>query len=382
MDLRVPLAGLARWEPVATPVVSVYLNTRWIDEHQRERVRVFLKQRLREARETAAAAAADLDWIETQGHDLVQRVAFEDASGVALFACAAVGLREALPVRVAFEDTFIIAPRPFLRLLARAADATPDALVVFVDGAAARLIPLGPEGLEGEVVLDGGVEGRHATGGWAGLAQSRYRRHIEAQRDQHYQAVAEAIAAWGAERHGGRIVLAGETRAVAAVRRRLAGHLARRVVGAISGARREAASALAGRAADLLARAETRREEDDVDSSLAEAAESGPAVVGLDRVLEAVNQSAVRHLYVLESVREPGVACAACGALQRAFHFACAFCGRPTQTVELGEAAVERVVAAGGQVTTVERHAALAAAGGVVARLRHPEGGRHPRALS
>jgi len=376
MDLRVPLAGLARWEPVATPVVSVYLNTRWVDEHQRERVRVFLKQRLREAREARAAAAADLDWIEAQGRGLVDRTVHEEASGVALFACEAAGLREILPVRVAFEDTFVVEPRPFLRPLARAAEALPDALVVFVDGTAARLIPLNTEGPESDVVLEGRVEGRHAAGGWAGLAQSRYQRHIEAHREQHHQAVAEAIAGWGAGREAGRIVLAGEPRAVSALRRQLPERLAGWVVGVIAGTRWEPGPVLARRAADLLARAETQREEGDVDAALDEAGDGVVAVAGLDRTLEAVNRGAVRHLYVLESFREAGAVCAACGALQREFRFACLFCGRPTRAAELGEAMVERVVAAGGHVTTVERHAALAGAGGVVARLRYPEGGR------
>jgi hypothetical protein len=94
---RDPLQRLARLEPAPANVVSVYLNTEWVDEHQRERVRVFLKNRLREAREVGGADPADLDWIEEQGRALVDRVVFADANGVALFAGAATGLRELLP---------------------------------------------------------------------------------------------------------------------------------------------------------------------------------------------------------------------------------------------------------------------------------------------
>jgi hypothetical protein len=383
MELRDRLAALARWEPADTPVVSVYLNTRWVDEHQRERVRIFLKQRLREAHDARRAAAADLDWIGAQGRALIDRVAFEDASGVALFACHAGGVREVLPVRVAFEDTFVVDARPFLRPLARAAEETPSALVVFVDGESARLVPLNTTGPEAEVVLETPVTGRHAAGGWAALAQSRYQRHIEAQREQHLQAVAAAISGWSAGDDAGRIVLAGEPRMVTALRRHLPERVAARVVATIAGTRWEAGTALAARAAERLALSAAERESREVDVVLGEAAKAGGAggasVAGVGAALEAVNREAVRQLYVLASFRETGAACTACAALQRGFHFACAFCGKPTHTVELGEEMVKRVVGAGGVVTTVERHAGLADRGGVAARLRYVEGAAERR---
>src|SRR5438552_3483605 len=107
-DVQARLAELAKLPPAARPVVSVYLNTRWTDEDQRERVRIFLKNRLREARASAEPPAPeDLAWIEAEGQRLIDQVEFTDASGVALIAGGA-GLREVLPVRLAFEDTFVV----------------------------------------------------------------------------------------------------------------------------------------------------------------------------------------------------------------------------------------------------------------------------------
>jgi hypothetical protein len=59
------LAGIA---PSATPVVSVYLDAHWKDEQQRERTRVFLKNELAKARDSAGGAhlAVDLDWIRRE----------------------------------------------------------------------------------------------------------------------------------------------------------------------------------------------------------------------------------------------------------------------------------------------------------------------------
>ena len=69
------LRRLAGISGTTGPVVSVYLNTRWADEHQRERVRLFLTSELRKARAPGIdpALASDLDWIEAQGRAVVER---------------------------------------------------------------------------------------------------------------------------------------------------------------------------------------------------------------------------------------------------------------------------------------------------------------------
>src|SRR5438477_13113801 len=113
-DVQARLAELAKLPPGSRPVVSVYLNTRWTDENQRERVRIFLKNHLREARAAVERPAdEDLDWIEAQGQRIIAQDAFPDASGVALFA-GGDGLRDLLPLSGAFEDAFVVNSRPLL----------------------------------------------------------------------------------------------------------------------------------------------------------------------------------------------------------------------------------------------------------------------------
>lgn len=371
IDIRNRLAALARWEPTGTPVVSVYLNTRWADEHQRERVRIFLKNELKRARDARRARAEDLDWIERQGQALIEQSASPDAHGVALFACRAAGLAEAFPLRVPFEDAFVINDAPYLPPLATVVDETPGSLVVFVDGTSARLIPLTSAGAGDELTLEAPVEGRHRNGGWAALAQGRYQRHIEEHREQHFAAVAAAIAEWSDREGAERIVVAGEPRMIAMLREHLPERALRKVVGIVSAARYESASVIVHRAEELLVLADHSREGAAVDSVLTEAAKGGQAVDGLEGTLEAVNRGSVRHLYVLREFRDFGRRCEACAALQRGLAGGCAYCGHETKPVPLDEAIIDRVIAAGGAVTRVERHAQLAQRGGIVALLRY-----------
>jgi len=371
-DLRRRLAELARWEVRdGAAVASVYLDIRWTDEQQRERVRIFLKNELRRAREAGRLPAEDLDWIAERGAALIEQSAYPDTSGVSMFACASAGLRQIIPVRVAFENRFVVDDRPYLPPLAAAVEETPTALVVFVDGGSARLIPLTPAGPGEALTLEAPIEGRHSAGGWAALAQSRYQRHIEEHRGQHFAAVVAAIVEWSDRQGAERIVLVGEPRMVSLLRPGLPERVAAKVAGVVAGARYETAGVLTRRAAEVLIHVDEAQENVAIDSALVEAAKGGQAVDGVDRTLEAVNRGAVRHLYVLRGAHDVGRACEGCGALQRGLGGACSYCGRETRPVELEEAIVDRVISTGGVVTVVDQHAWLSRRGGVAALLRY-----------
>src|SRR6202007_2008507 len=107
---------------------------------------------------------AGLAWLEAEGQRIIGQQEFADASGVALIA-GGDGLREVLPVRAAFEDTFVVASTPYLRPLADVAEDLVPALVVFVDGVSARIVALTAAGPGEEVALESEVPRRTAAGG-------------------------------------------------------------------------------------------------------------------------------------------------------------------------------------------------------------------------
>ena len=372
IDVNARLTELAKIRGATTPVLSVYLNTRWADEHQRERVRVFLKNEILNARRHSGGLDADLDWIQTQGESLITQARFPDAHGVALFACEGLGLREIIPLGVPFENAFVVADAPFLRPLATALEEAPSTLIVFVDGESARLIPLSAEGAGEEVALQSDVPGHHRRGGWALLAQSRYQRHIQDHRGRHFEAVAEALGRLAGERGAERIVIAAEPRTAALFEKHLPPAIAKRIVGSISGARHESAAVILERATDFLSRLEEHEEAVAVDAVLTEAAKSGGAVAGVTESLEAVARGAIHRLYLLKGFGEPGRVCGECGTLESGDTPTCRVCGKATKPVELGEAMVDRVIATGGKVEMIAVHQGLARVGGVAALLRYP----------
>jgi hypothetical protein len=233
IDVASKLRELARAKPGPTPVISVYLNTRWTDEHQRERVRVFLKNEVRKAAAMAAGQLdAELAWIASQGERLVNQAAHPEAAGVAMFAGGPDGLRDVSHFAVPFADTFAVADTPRLRPLVAALGEAPRAALLFVDAESARLVALTEQGPAEEIALeDPDPQGQHRRGGWLFLLQSRYQRHIHEHRKRHFDAVAQALAEL-VDHYGLRsIVLAGEPRNLAVFRSHVPPRLAGRLVG-------------------------------------------------------------------------------------------------------------------------------------------------------
>ena len=371
-DLAARLRALSRMAPPPSPVVSVYLNTHWTDEHQRERARVFLKNEIRRARAGATTELeADLAWVERQGEALVEQSKCPNACAVALFGCRSAGLREVLPLRTPVDDFFVVAAAPHLRRLAAVLEATPLALIVLVDGVSARLVPLLADGAGEAVTLEGDVHGCHRQGGWQLLAQSRYQRHMQEQRGHHFDAVAAALTELVDQLGVERIVLVGSPHAVAVFRSHLAPRVGRMVVGAIAGASYEAVDVIVERAVELLGRRNAENEFAEVQEAVAEAAKGGRATAGVEATLDAAARGAVRRLYLLNTFHEAGRRCAACGSIQPGAGGDCHVCGGTTQPLDLGEALVERVVATGGSVDMVEEPW-LGRVEGVAALLRYP----------
>jgi hypothetical protein len=373
-DVTARLETLARTPPDLVPIISVYLDTRWADEHQRDRVRVFLKNEIRKAAAMSVGALdADLAWIAAEGDRLVSQEVHPEISGVAMFAGGPGRLRELLLLAVPPGDSFTVASTPRLRPLVTALGEAPRTVVLFVDGESARLVAVTEGGPGDEITLQtGDVVGQHRRGGWLLLMQSRYQRHIHVHRARHFDAVAAALADL-VDLHGLRaIVLAGEPRNLAVFRTHVPPRLAGRLAGEVAAARYEPSSVLAERALGVVRHRMAGNVAAAVDTVLVDAEGGGRATAGTTATMEAVNRGAVDRLYLLRRWEEEGAECVACRALQPPTDGGCRWCGGATRLVELGEALVQRVLAASGDVASLDTHAGLERAGGVAALLRYP----------
>jgi hypothetical protein len=373
IDVATTLRELARSEPRDAPVISVYLDTRWIDEHQRERVRAFVKSAVRRAAAMADGRLDDeLAWVRAESESLVRQLQHSEAAGVAMFAGGPAKYRVVLHTAVPFADSFTVADRPRLRPFVAALGEAPRAVLVFVDGRSARLVALTEQGEGDELTLEASdTIGHHRRGGWQLLMQSRYQRHIQEHRHRHFEAVAGALGDLVTQYGVRVVVLAGEARNLAVFRSHLSAGLASRIVGTVAGSHYEPSRVLAERALALVRHHAAGDVAAALGAVLVDAEGSGRSAAGVDATIEAVNRGTIDRLYVLGAYQEIGRACPSCHALQRGSEGVCRWCGARTSDVELGEAMVQRVLAAGGDIASIDVHAGLERAGGVAARLRY-----------
>ena len=139
-EIRDALQTLAKL-PAGAPVVSAYLDTRWDDEQQRERLRIEVKHRLQQIRYAyeghpeMAGVEATLEELEHHVDGLVNQSddAATDFDGVAIFASVPRALWIVYRSRVAFETEVTVSDRPRLQPLARLLDDYQSAFVALVD---------------------------------------------------------------------------------------------------------------------------------------------------------------------------------------------------------------------------------------------------------
>ncbi len=375
MEITEELRTLATFAAGPLPVISVYLNTQWRDQHQRARATTFFERHLHQARalepETAAARQSltrDLERLTQWGQHHLQSPGESTMPGVALFACAAADLWAEFPSPLPFEDEFTVADHPMLRQLARLDEDYTNALLVLVDSRAARVYEVVLGGFLAETDFASEVPGRHKQGGWA---QARYQRHVKEHIDRHYKEVAAYITSYMASHPHTHLIISGQNDIVAGFRHWLPPSVQSQVMETVSLDMHDDRHRLLEAAQEVLQRHEREEELATVQLVVNRAGHGGLAVLGQQATLAAVNTARVHKLVMHHDFRSYGWRCLTCAALTAETHLQCVLCGGQLTTEELGEAMVQAVLQTDGFVELITPDPRLAAYEGVGALLRY-----------
>ncbi len=363
--------GLARLARSGSPFFTLYLNTRWSTEKERERVRIFVKTRLRQCVAGHAGippgVREDAEKIEYYVRGLVNREWDEGYNGIALFACSALGVYRVLKSHIPFVDEFRCSDRPFLRQIVENLHEGERGILAWVGADGGRLYAFHLGGVVGEYAFqDEEFPGRHDQGGWS---QARYQRHIEDHLQRNLRRLAARLVNWTDEHGVRRVALAGPEEVVSAFERELPERVAGRVCARLhvdphAGFERVQAEVLE---AFRKARAQEDRRR------VSEVLERGErrAAAGLRAVAGAVRDGKVHRLFLDRGFRAQGWKCFACGEMGERAPLGCPRCGQPVDSVELGEEFIRGTLAADGEVVVLDGTPGLDRAGGVAAGLRY-----------
>jgi peptide chain release factor subunit 1 len=375
MEITEALHELARFSADTLPVISVYLNTQWRDQHQRERAATFLTRHVRQASlltmDTDAARQSleeDLARIAQWGAERLRGTTEVAMPGWALFACRGADLWVELPAPMPFEEEFTISDRPALRQLARLDEDYTNALVVLVDSRSARICEVVLGGFLSETDFARAFPGRHKQGGWA---QMRYQRHVKEHMDRHHKEVAEYLLAYLTARPQTQIILSGQEDILANFRHFLPPQGQQQVIEEVRLGIRESPSRILEAAQEVLQHQEREEELASVQLLLNRAGHGGLAVVGVQETLAAVNTGRVHQLVMQRDFQAQGWRCLHGEHLGEGMLPQCPVCAGQVTPVELGEAMVSGVLRTDGFVELIEPDAHLAAYEGIGALLRY-----------
>ena len=377
------LRDLATRRSDADPVLSLYLDSRWADEHQRERVRLYVQEQLRDLRADyegsphfdALDRAADV--VERYVDDLCKQAVDEGAGGIALFACDSRDLYLRFTFRQPFRPYFAADEIPHLLPLARLAEDWEPVIVAIVSANGARILEMAVGSLVIEERLERGGIRRHRAGGWS---QRHWQRHIGRQIQRTHQEAADHVTFLFSETgERAHLVIVGTDRESHSFQRflpervksRLLATLTNAAAGGGASAAGDVREDIVGRVAERLA---IREEEDErrlIASVVGEALANGLAVLGPEEVILAANERRIHELVLDQNFHANGWRCRTCDALGLRTTIACGFCGNEVTLLDdVREELVRRVLAADGAVEVVAEPG-LAHYKGCGAVLRH-----------
>ncbi len=378
MDMRSEIKKLARMEEGPYPFLSLYLNSKWDDEQQRERIRLFTKNQLKriddqlkDREDWRKAFVADLQQIERFVEGLVRRVYNEEVNGIALFSCSGIGTFVTYPSIIPFENECFISDLPVLKPLVRLSSQYQNTLVVMVETDSAKLFEVSLEGMTAESSIESYVPGRHDQGGWA---QMRYQRHIKDHMDRHHKEVAEHLTELF-DSGKKRIILVGQDRIIANFKVFLPERVRQQIADTFTMDFSEEPSKILRRIFERLFQKEREEVSHQIEELKERTPRGGLATLGLNRTLEALNKGQVHTLYLLTSFSLPGGKCLRCGSLVPVHppndsSIPCPLCQGEVRIVNLGEEMMRSALRQDGEVKWIEENSVLKANDGMVASLR------------
>ncbi|MFN3480490.1 MAG: Vms1/Ankzf1 family peptidyl-tRNA hydrolase [Thermodesulfovibrionales bacterium] len=276
-------------------------------------------------------------------------------------------------INVPVRNDLIIDKTPFVKPLMDLLDNYQRYALLLVDKESARIfiIHLG-EIVEYGEVHSSDVPGKHKKGGWFALSQNHYERHIDYHVGLHLKDVLERFGSFLSGEYIGRVIIGGSDEAVSMVKERLPKEILERVISNIRIEMFAKPDEILKKVQPLVYEYERKKEEEEVQDLINRSLKNENAVIGLDNVLNALQQQRVMKLFVLKDYNPNGFSCNSCGYLSSQDVNPCPYCGNKMEAEKfIVDSACEKAIQQGALIEVIAENKELAKYGSIGAFLRY-----------
>lgn len=375
MTLTEQLDRLAAFEPAPYPVVSLYLNTQ-AGPSGRDQYHVFVRKELKARSRTYAAHSPERESLDRDLEKIVRYLETQlqpSANGVAIFACSAGELFEAVQVVAPIEQHWLhIGDQPHLYPLARLESQYPRYAAVLTDTNTARIMVFAAGELIAEREVNGVKTRRTTEGGWS---QARYQRHITNFHVHHAKEVVDTLDRIVRAEGITQILLSGDEVITPLLRDQMPKALADKIVDHVKLDTHASVANVLDVSLTAMRRLNERTDREKVEAAVDGYRGGGLGVVGPEDTLDALIKGQVEELLIAASMRhmqpveatandsvraEPAIEAVSAGEAAEA----------TPGVVRLADELITRAAQTSARITFIEDESLLAEHGGAAALLR------------
>ena len=330
-----------------------------------------VKRRIRDSDDLSHDARKGLEDDVERADSFLRDFSPKGAHGLALFACGAADLFEAIRLPRPVETRAVIDATPFVEPLVEMASPG-HWMVVLVNRQTGRMLRGDRNHLSELQVIFDEVHGQHQQGGWS---QARYQRSVDEDVQDHLRNVAEAVFVRFKRRSFDHLLIGGPVDAVNDFEDKLHQYLRERLAGRFEvDVENTKPDEVRQAAAPAMEKLDREREREALDRLQEGVSKGGRGAAGIDDVLSALNERRVETLLMSQGFTVSGCTCPQCNSVYSLNGGAC-----PADGTELDcrddviESAVHLALeqSAGVLVVRDEEHAnELRSHGGIAAVLR------------
>jgi peptide chain release factor subunit 1 len=369
---REELREIAKMSGDDTLFVSIYLNVNPATNIKNNYV-IHVKNMLKQAAESLDKDAFkkvknDLEKIES--YILANKRVFK--KGLAILSSQGKKFWKEFHVAVPFKNEVVVDSAPYIKPLLYVLDSYQRYAILLVGKESARLflVHLG-EIEEYTEVHSADVPGKHKKGGWFALSEKSYEMHTDYHVGLHLKDVLKELETFLSKEYVGRMVIGGSEEAVVKVKAMLPQTTGDKIIGTFQAEMFANSKEILEKAEPLLRSFEEKEEAETVDDLLTKAMKNENAVIGIENVLNALQEGRIMKLVILKDYNNSGLTCKECGSLTVQEISSCPYCkGKMQKANYMVDLIAQKGVEQGAIVEIVSGNKKLKEAGSIGAFLR------------